>query len=88
LAFSFGLLRESLPILDRGDERLDHLDIDVVIAKLIQLVEPEVIAAQVWVRSCRRIPTEIAEILPKLYCSRPASAISPSATEPRQLRNS
>ena len=49
LPFQLGLTK-SLAVLERGDERLDHFSIDVVPAKLIQLVEPEVIAAQVCIR--------------------------------------
>jgi hypothetical protein len=43
-------LTKSLAVLERGDERLDHFSIDVIAAKLIQLAEPEVIAAQVCIR--------------------------------------
>lgn len=47
---SSGLLTKSLPVLERGDERLDHFSVDIVTIELIQLVQPKVIAAQVCIR--------------------------------------
>jgi len=38
------LRSETLPIFDRCDKRLNHLGIDEVAAKLIQLRQPEIIA--------------------------------------------
>jgi hypothetical protein len=34
---------ESLSVLDRGDEGLDHLGIDVIAVELIQFCQPEVV---------------------------------------------
>ena len=42
---------ESLPIFVRPDKGLDHLGIDEVAVELVQLVQPEVIAIKVQVRS-------------------------------------
>src|SRR5215203_3463453 len=50
-------LAEALAVLGRGDEGLDHLRLDVVAAKLVQLREPEVVARLIGVAA------EVAEVL-------------------------
>jgi hypothetical protein len=43
-------LTEPAPIFERRDEGLDHLSIEIISPKLVELVEPEVIAAEVHIR--------------------------------------
>jgi hypothetical protein len=52
-----------MPVLVRGDERLDHLGVDEVAAKLIELREPEVVAREVCVGRVVRVAAQVAEVL-------------------------
>src|ERR687896_197196 len=58
-------LAEPLPVLDGGDERLDHLGAAVVAAELFELREPEVEAVEVEPRLRRvvGVALEVAEVL-------------------------
>ena len=48
-------LSESTAALDRSDESLHHLGVNIVAAECVQLVKPEIVASRVAVRGIIRI---------------------------------
>src|SRR6185369_2917346 len=57
------LLRKFLPVLDRRKESFDHLSINEVTVELVQLRQPEVIAAVICILRSVRIAPQISEVL-------------------------
>ena len=57
VSLSGGLLPEAMPVLGHVDEGFDHLRLNVIAAKLVELAQSEVVAVQVEVRDGVRGPT-------------------------------
>src|SRR6266545_7318232 len=56
-------LTEALAVFGGDDEGLDHLSADVVAVEEVQLIQPEVVAAQVGIRRGVRVATQVTEVL-------------------------
>src|SRR4029434_1443087 len=56
-------LTKSLSILNRRNERLCHLCVDVIPVEVVQLIQPEVEAVKVEVWPIIRVSSEVTEIL-------------------------
>ncbi len=54
---------KALSILGRHDKGLNHLCFSIVPAKLVQLIQPEIIACQIVVRCILRVAPQIAKVL-------------------------
>ena len=52
-----------MPVLTGDNKRLDHLGVDEITPKLVQLAQPEVVAAEVCIRARVWIASQIAEVL-------------------------
>ena len=57
-----------MTVFIRSDESLDHFRFDIITVELIDLVQPEVIAAPVSVGRCIWIASQVAKILHQHKC--------------------